>query len=301
MYKYSCSTNYYFCTDQIFYSKYIANSINRLNVVIQNLKNNDIDCKEHQTNITEFNHIIHEVENIHNYLSDSIKDQLTIQNNFKKKLKIFEHDLKTPLTVLQGHVELLKKMNNSNLFTEEITSKINKETDIALNSISRINKQLQIHINNINLLPNHTDIISVAKVISMISESYNHPYILKNKTPDIEIDKHFPYHQIFINNQVLYHVIDNLISNALKYANNQIILKFEMVNAHLLNFVVLNDGKTFSEEELHSAKEWGVKGRESNGSGISLYFANEVIKQYNSEIHLNNVNQHTQVSFTIAV
>ena len=62
VYKYSCSTNYYFCTDQIFYSKYIANSINRLNVVIQNLKNNDIDCKEHQTNITEFNHIIHEVE-----------------------------------------------------------------------------------------------------------------------------------------------------------------------------------------------------------------------------------------------
>ena len=62
-------------------------------------------------------------KNIHNYLSDSIKDQLTIQNNFKKKLEIFEHDLKTPLTVLQRHVELLKKMNNSNLSTKKLFRK----------------------------------------------------------------------------------------------------------------------------------------------------------------------------------
>ncbi|MEJ7506309.1 histidine kinase dimerization/phospho-acceptor domain-containing protein, partial [Staphylococcus warneri] len=84
--------------------------------------------------ISEFNKVIQEVEHIHTYLANSIKDQLSIQNNFKRKLEILEHDLKTPLTVLQGHIELLRKINCSNLSQEEIHFKINREADIALQS-----------------------------------------------------------------------------------------------------------------------------------------------------------------------
>ncbi|MDU6794834.1 MAG: HAMP domain-containing sensor histidine kinase, partial [Staphylococcus sp.] len=244
---------------------------------------------------------IQEVEHIHTYLANSIKDQLSIQNNFKRKLEILEHDLKTPLTVLQGHIELLRKINCSNLSQEEIQFKINKEADIALQSIDRINNQLQIHIKNINLLPNHSDTIHVDKVIKIIKESYNQQYILKERELIIDVDHDFPYYTLSINNQVLYHVIDNLINNALKYAEKQISIKFEVINDHLLNFTITNDGRIFTEDELNSAKEWGTKGKESNGSGIGLYFANIVLQQYNSELILENENNHAKVSFNIPV
>ncbi|WP_145355408.1 sensor histidine kinase [Staphylococcus epidermidis] len=260
---------------QFFYKKYITTSINYLNDTIQGLKNNRTDVEYKKMNITEFNKLIQEVEHIHTYLANSIKDQLSIQNNFKRKLEILEHDLKTPLTVLQGHIELLRKINRSNLSQEEIQFKINKEADIALQSIDRINNQLQIHIKNINLLPNHSD--------------------------TIHVDHDFSYHTLSINNQVLYHVIDNLINNALKYAEKQISIKFEIINEHLLNFTITNDGRIFTEDELNSAKEWGTKGKESNGSGIGLYFANIVLQQYNSELILENENKHAKVSFNIPV
>lgn len=258
---------------QFFYKKYITTSINYLNDTIQGLKNNRTDVEYKKMNITEFNKVIQEVE----------------------------HDLKTPLTVLQGHIELLRKINRSNLSQEEIQFKINKEADIALQSIDRINNQLQIHIKNINLLPNHSDTIHVDKVIKIIKESYNQQYILKERELIIDVDHDFPYHTLSINNQVLYHVIDNLINNALKYAEKQISIKFEVINDHLLNFTITNDGRIFTEDELNSAKEWGTKGKESNGSGIGLYFANIVLQQYNSELILENENKHAKVSFNIPV
>ena len=52
---------------------------------------------------------------------------------------------------------------------------------------------------------------------------------------------------------------------------------------------------------MNSAKEWGTKGKESNGSGIGLYFANIVLQQYNSELILENENKHAKVSFNIPV
>ena len=265
---------------QFFYKKYITTSINYLNDTIQGLKNNRTDVEYKKMSISEFNKLIQEVEHIHTYLTN---------------------DLKTPLTVLQGHIELLRKINRSNLSQEEIHFKINKEADIALQSIDRINNQLQIHIKNINLLPNHSDTIHVDKVIKIIKESYNQQYILKERELIIDVDHDFPYHTLSINNQVLYHVIDNLINNALKYAEKQISIKFEVINEHLLNFTITNDGRIFTEDELNSAKEWGTKGKESNGSGIGLYFANIVLQQYNSELILENENKHAKVSFNIPV
>ena len=288
----------YFLT-RFFYKKYLSKNIDYLNNVIQNLKDNDRFYSD-KTDIKEFNDVINEVEEINVYLKERIKKQLTIQNNFKKKLDIFEHDLKTPLTVVQGHIELLKKINNSELSQQEIKEKIDRETQIVMESLDRVNNQLRIHINNINLLPEDTSEISLDKVLSTIRNSYSTNYILGDKELKYKIDYSALNEEVYINNQILYHVIDNIINNALKYAETLIIIEVYIEN-YMLHFAVENDGKCFSEDELLSAKEWGIKDAHSNGSGIGLYFANEVIKQYGSEIKIENVNHRARVSFKVEV
>ncbi|CAM3114572.1 sensor histidine kinase [Staphylococcus argensis] len=288
----------YFLT-QSFYKKNLAKNIDYLHQVIQNLKNND-EFHTTSTNVKEFNEVIEEIEDINSFLKERIKKQLTIQNNFKKKLDIFEHDLKTPLTVVQGHIELLKKINNSELSQQEIKEKIDREVQIVMESLDRVNNQLRIHINNINLLPEDTSEISLDKVLSTIRNSYSTNYILGDKELEYKIDDSTLNEEVYINNQILYHVIDNIINNALKYAEKLIIIEVYIEN-YMLHFAVENDGKCFSEDELLSAKEWGVKDDHSNGSGIGLYFANEVIKQYGSEIKIENVNHRARVSFKVEV
>ncbi|MDU5016119.1 MAG: sensor histidine kinase, partial [Staphylococcus epidermidis] len=73
---------------QFFYKKYITTSIDYLNDTIQGLKSNRTDVEYKKMSISEFNKLIQEVEHIHTYLANSIKDQLSIQNNFKRKLEI---------------------------------------------------------------------------------------------------------------------------------------------------------------------------------------------------------------------
>lgn len=139
------------------------------------------------------------------------------------------------------------------------------------------------------------------KVIKIIKESYNQQYILKERELIIDVDHDFPYHTLSINNQVLYHVIDNLINNALKYAEKQISIKFEVINEHLLNFTITNDGRIFTEDELNSAKEWGQKVKNQMGLVLVcilliLCFNNIIVNLF-----LENENNHAKVSFNIPV
>lgn len=286
---------------KIFYKRYVLQNIEHLSKMIQEIKSNDINNTTQLTNISEFNNVITEIDFIKQFLKENIENQLTIQNNFKKKLEIFEHDLKTPLTVLQGHADLLKKINNSELPQTVIHSKINKEANIIMNSVERINHQIKIYIANINLLPSKSENISICDTISTINENYNNEQILRNKSLNIQTDQHVLKPHILISNQILYHVIDNLINNALKYSKNEINICFKMPHSDTLYFSITNDGKTFSKEELNFAKEWGVKGKQSNGSGIGLYFANEVVKQYGGELMLENEANYAKVSFSIKI
>ncbi|WP_281192078.1 sensor histidine kinase [Staphylococcus felis] len=284
-----------------FYKKEILNNIKNLNTMIQSLKNKDLDHKIERTNIKEFNDIINEIEAIKKFLRNNIKMQLTVQNNFKRKLEIFEHDLKTPLTVLQGHAELLKKINVSNLSQEEKTNKINLESDILLKSIDRINNQINMHINNVKLLPKDSDRVSIKEVVEVINNNYKHNFMIKDKKFEILADASLLNKDYFISNQILYHVMDNLINNAVKYSENQIIIKLNLSGTHRLNFQVINDGKLFTKEDLAHAKEWGIKGEVSKGSGIGLYFASEVLQQFNSDIMLENIKEKASASFTIDI
>ncbi|MCE4957811.1 sensor histidine kinase [Macrococcoides caseolyticum] len=288
----------YFLT-RYFYKKEILNNIIHMNNIIQGLKDKDLDKKIEKTNIKEFNDIISEIEEIQDFLRSNIKEQLTIQNNFKRKLEVFEHDLKTPLTVLQGHTELLRKINESKLPDEIIREKISKESEIISNSLYRVNDQIKIHINNINMLPENTDLISIKDIVEILNKNYNNEYILKSKVLNINMDDEFLSSKYFINSQILYHVIDNLINNALKYSDKIVYVKLQYIPTNSLKFSVINDGKLFSSEEINSAKEWGVKSKESNGSGIGLYFASEVLKQFDSDVFINNEDGKAVVSFVI--
>ncbi len=86
----------------------------------------------------------------------------------------------------------------------------------------------------------------------------------------------------------------------MKYAEKQISIKFEVINDHLLNFTITNDGRIFTEDELNSAKEWGQKVKNQMGL-VSDYILLILFQQYNSELILENENKHAKVSFNIPV
>lgn len=85
-------------------------------------------------------------------------------------------------------------------------------------------------------------------------------------------------------------VIDNLISNSIKWKSTEIIFSFENIDTNLLRIQISDNGEGLSNNFLKNPElifELGVGNTPSGGkggSGIGLYFTRELLKQMYGEI-----------------
>ncbi len=59
------------------------------------------------TGIREFNAVLHSIQDMEKALEQSLKEQWEMEQNRRMQISAVAHDLKIPLTVVRGNVELL--------------------------------------------------------------------------------------------------------------------------------------------------------------------------------------------------
>jgi len=199
---------------------------------------------------------------------------LTHLNKEKNRfLGIAAHDLKGPVNAISSLGHLLKR---SNRLKEEDLEYVNLieataakmkmliEKLLDLNRIEQSGPLVQAHSVNVEAFLNH-----VVKTFSEISKKKNIPIILENNVGDFEL---------LTDQSLLEQVLDNLISNAIKFSPPDSMLWLRTKrNEMQLIFEVEDQGPGIKPEELPklfgtfqrlSTKPTG--GEESTGLGLSI-------------------------------
>lgn len=214
---------------------------------------------------------------------DDMKKQDEHKNNF---IKIANHELKTPVTTIKGYVQLLKKMRGdsddqflvSSLNT--IENQINKLNVLMgeLLDISRIESgKLPLHKNDFSLVKLVTETIEDIKAAEQghqINFELCHP-------ADVEV---------FADKDRITQVLNNLLTNAIKYSPNK-----KEVNVKL--FIDENDavvsvedfGIGIDEAELTKIFDrfYRVSGEDEvtfPGFGIGLFIVKDIIDRHQGKI-----------------
>lgn len=212
-------------------------------------------------------------------------------NAMKMRQEFFSnvsHELKTPMTSIKGYSELLQTgMINDPKIRQQSLTKILKEVDQMsqliddILMISRLeNKDIQVIDHPLTLKP----------IVDEIVESLKMEMSNKN----IVLTSHIENVTFYANHQFIYHLINNLLTNAVKYnkPNGKIKIQSYQKGEDLIIEVsdtgkgisLIDQGRVF---ERFFRCDQG-RDKETGGTGLGLSIVKHIVQYYQGQIDLKS-------------
>ena len=222
-------------------------------------------------------------------LEVSLESQKTILESKEKFLENMSHEIRTPITSIIGYLNLLSEENLVN----------EKRTKYTKTAIKNSNKMISSINNFLTLLK--SDKLSL---VQNEKTSFNlNDFILERITyyiPDFEIKKIKLYYKTNVNDKVaitydnesLKAIINNLISNAIKYSNSNtsVYFTFNITESNLI-ISVKDEGLGISEKDKEKIFERFYQtsnNKTIGGFGIGLSLITELVKRLKGTIDLES-------------
>ncbi|MFC1645304.1 sensor histidine kinase, partial [Patescibacteria group bacterium] len=207
-------------------------------------------------------------------------------------VSIASHQLKTPLSKISWGAELLLDKRGEGLTDEQI--KIINRIASAGNNMNRLVKDLldvaKIDQGSLFLSRDQVNIVDLIEEAVVNNEilagEYGSNIVIKeaDNIPMVVADKK----RVFV-------VLDNLISNALKYSekNGQIEISIEMQNNNI-SVCIKDNGIGIPEEQQSLVFEKFFRAHntaklKTSGTGLGLYISNKVIKQSGGKMWFKSI------------
>ena len=199
----------------------------------------------------------------------------------KKRRKTFSsdvsHELKTPLAIIKGYLDILEWGKNDKDLLNEAIENLNLE----VKNIERIINTLFLS-SNLEKITIKKEVIDVKQLFEKIKKDYE----LLNIKRKILV-KSDGNVNIFVDKNLISEVLRGLIDNSIKYSvgNIELIAK-ENIMAEV---IVRNYGEGIPEEEKKKLFNRNFQGKNAKkGAGLGLSIIKDIILLNDGEIYLEN-------------
>ena len=256
-----------------------------------------LDLNELSENTNKSQEKISELDELYDNLSNFIDEQninkiklINEKNDFDKKITDFGHDIKNPLAIVKGNVEIMEMIDKDDESFSKLIDSTNKNILRIENYIQRLESLRKFE--NIEIKNNN---IILQDFIEILIMDYNIVNLHK------KIIWNYPKEKIICNfDDILFsEVIHNLINNAIRFAKEKIVVNFKIQDYNLL-IEVIDDGEGFSKEALINGKSQFFTENPGKGNmGLGLNISSSILSYYNSDLILENTKNGGKVSFKI--
>jgi len=229
---------------------------------------------------------------------DEIKELVDAFNSMIKRLNTeveqieqfnsdVSHELKTPLTVIKGEIE--------------ITLNKNRESDYYIRTLKTIEKesiQIQQIIDNLLMLTKYTktniqQTFETISLDSLLLDTINHYNIqLKEKNIKLHLDR-FESIELNANQQLISIIFSNLIDNAIKYSQNGKNIYVSLYKSDKIYFTVRDEGIGIEKEQLSKVMNRFYRVDESRnkkikGFGLGLSLVKNSVELHDAVIKIDS-------------
>lgn len=219
------------------------------------------------------------------------------QMNERKKLNAaFSHDLRTPLTVIEGHLGILQKYTpQKKLSADDVM-----QTYAAMaGQIER----LKNYVSSMNTLQRLEDVPIVRKQVLTcnFTAELNDTAEIICMGKKLSISDRTTTASICVDPEIVIQAFENLLANAIRYAKSSISIQYA-VNNDLFSITVTDDGKGFDSTGLKAATNpfytTEKKSDTAQHLGLGLNICKILCERHNGNIVLSN-NIKTGASVTV--
>ena len=215
----------------------------------------------------------------------------------KKMLANISHDIKTPLTVILGYLEIMSLNHADNEMLKKVETKANQ----VMNLINQFFTLAKLESGDTNINLGKVNINEICR--ENVLEFYD---ILLQK--DFDVDLFIPETAIFVQGEkeALQRILYNLLSNVIRYGSDGkylgVFLRQDKGNVYI---DVVDKGKGIEQEfasnvfdRLYTMED--SRNREIQGNGLGLTIAKNLAKQLEGDIFLNSI-PNVKTTFTVSL
>lgn len=267
----------------VYYRKKLREPITQLQNGVERIQEDNLDFHIEYDSDDELGRLCCSMEKMRRELRQKHKALWESLEQRKLLNASVSHDLRTPITVLKGYLDYLEKNIPQDKLTEDMLFDTVSSMQGAVNrlelyveSVRDIEKIENIEIEkrseNVKLLWN--ELRSNVRQLAG-----NKEIILSN---DITVDK------IQIDKGVFFRILENLLQNALRYAEKQVSINL----SHKKDFLILtvkDDGKGFSAADLEKATTvFYSNDKEKQHFGIGLSVCKILCEKHGGLLYVGN-------------
>lgn len=267
----------------VYYRKKLREPITQLQNGVERIQEDNLDFHIEYDGDDELGRLCCSMEKMRRELRQKHKALWESLEQRKLLNASVSHDLRTPITVLKGYLDYLEKNIPQDKLTEDMLFDTVSSMQGAVNrlelyveSVRDIEKIENIEIEkrseNVKLLLNELR----SNVRQLVG---NKEIIISN---DITVDK------IQIDKGVFFRILENLLQNALRYAEKQVSINL----SHKKDFLILtvkDDGKGFSAADLEKATTvFYSNDKEKQHFGIGLSVCKILCEKHGGLLYVGN-------------
>lgn len=200
----------------------------------------------------------------------------------EKLTKGIAYDLQGPLAATRGYLDNWEDLSEDK--RAEYSEKIISEVDHMSSMVTRLLELSKIHDGSVKLNLEDVDLL---KLTQNIKKKNNKAILEKNIDLTIECDKEADAYPVYADLEMMYIVINNFITNAIKYCDHTIKIRLKNYR-NSIEFSITNDGAGIEKADLD--KVWDVlykadKGSSETGenSGVGLSVVKSILDAHNAK------------------
>jgi len=264
-------------------------------------KISDTDSSERITVFTENRELMELAAQINRLLDDHQKikaDRRRSEEASKKMLSNISHDIKTPMTVILGYLEIMR-LNGAG--TGEMIKKTEQKANQVMELINQFFTLAKLESGDMDIELSKTDVCEICR------ESVLDFYEILTKS-GFQVEVHVPESPVYVqgNKEALQRIFLNLISNAVRYGADGKYLGFFLRTEKTAVFIDVTDkGKgidsAFADsvfDRLFTMED--SRNRNVQGNGLGLTIARDLARKLGGDLTLSST-PHVETTFTVSL
>lgn len=275
-----------FTASIIFYRTKIKIPLSLLSSSAAKIAEKDLDFNIHYSKNDEMGKLCVAFEKMRSALEINNREMWRQMEDRKRLNAAFSHDLRTPLTVLEGHLGILQKYAPDGKLT------IDDLKEVYTSMAGQVDR-LKIYVSAMNDLQRLEDI----EIKKQFVQTVDFVMQLKDTAKIICSNKQLTFSNeimtgtIYICPEIVIQVVENLLSNAIRFARSSIYMKCCTIdNRFIIN--VTDNGMGFNETVLKYATNpfYTTERKDSSGHfGLGLNICKILCERHNGTIALSNL------------
>lgn len=195
------------------------------------------------------------------------------------------HDLRNPIAIIEGYTEYLEMNLLEGKLSRERVGHIARNLNMAAKRLEHYTESVRT-VNQMEDIEVSPQEISLAELADDMLEDFK----MMGEKNHISLQRKgaLSGETIRVDTEVLYRILENILGNAMRFAQKEVSLEFT-VKDHMLSVVIADDGPGFPEEVLAKKEKLFLPTAQEDGHmGIGITVSRLLCKKHGGSLKISN-------------